>query len=192
MIDKVIHTMKTDIVKLVVKIKGFGMSSDEFDKETGSSDGLQRKQADLTCVHTLNEIHFHEIHVVPILSAVGTTADLTRRTDFVHLSRFHRSKMSFHQALDLIFELNEAAVRCSQDIFRARSSNNAQDSLAFVTKLTTGRLVNGSSYKGSDMVIKYLDLEPKIDAMTRDFLDPYWWKELSKETSSKILDGPLT
>ncbi|GKA14413.1 hypothetical protein Tco_0694059 [Tanacetum coccineum] len=38
-----------------------------------------------------------------------------------------------------------------------------------------------------DMVIKDLDLEPKIDAMMRGFLDPSWWKELSKETSSKIL-----
>ncbi|GJY94510.1 hypothetical protein Tco_0510871 [Tanacetum coccineum] len=38
---------------------------DEFDKETGSSDGLQPKQADLSCVHALNELHLHEIHVVP-------------------------------------------------------------------------------------------------------------------------------
>ncbi|GJY81715.1 hypothetical protein Tco_0494466 [Tanacetum coccineum] len=37
------------------------------------------------------------------------------------------------------------------------------------------------------MVIKDLDLKPKIDVMVRDFLDPSWWKELSKETSSKIL-----
>ncbi|GJV76698.1 hypothetical protein Tco_1508282 [Tanacetum coccineum] len=45
--DKVIHTVETDIVKLMVEIESFGMSSDEFDKETGSSDGLQPKQADL-------------------------------------------------------------------------------------------------------------------------------------------------
>ncbi|GJU46822.1 hypothetical protein Tco_1204088 [Tanacetum coccineum] len=64
--DKVIHTVETDIVKLMVEIKSFGMSSDEFDKETGSSDGLQPKQADMSCVHALNELHFHEIRVVPI------------------------------------------------------------------------------------------------------------------------------
>ncbi|GJV07640.1 hypothetical protein Tco_1345296 [Tanacetum coccineum] len=46
--DKVIHTMETDIVKLAVEIESFGMSSDEFDKETGSSNGLQPKQADMT------------------------------------------------------------------------------------------------------------------------------------------------
>ncbi|GKA14134.1 hypothetical protein Tco_0693780 [Tanacetum coccineum] len=62
--DKVIHTVEIDIVKLVVEIESFGMSSDEFDKETGSSDGLQPKQADLSCVHALNELHLHEIHVV--------------------------------------------------------------------------------------------------------------------------------
>ncbi|GJZ32995.1 hypothetical protein Tco_0578431 [Tanacetum coccineum] len=56
-----------------------------------------------------------------------------------------------------------------------------------VTKLATGRLVNGSSCDGINMVIKDLDLESKINAMMRDFLYPSLWKELSKETSSKIL-----
>ncbi|GKD15284.1 hypothetical protein Tco_1199691, partial [Tanacetum coccineum] len=50
--------------KLVVEIKCFGRSSDEFNKETGSSDRLQPKQADLSCVHALNELHLHEIRVV--------------------------------------------------------------------------------------------------------------------------------
>nr|GFA63847.1 hypothetical protein [Tanacetum cinerariifolium] len=66
--DKVIHTVKTDIVKLLVEIESFGMNSDEFDTKTGSSDGLQPKQADLSCVHALNELHLHEIHVVPSLT----------------------------------------------------------------------------------------------------------------------------
>ncbi|GKD58699.1 hypothetical protein Tco_1296208 [Tanacetum coccineum] len=63
--DKVIHTVEIDIVKLVVEIKSFVMSSDEFDKETGSSDGLQPKQADLSCIHALNKLHLNEICVVP-------------------------------------------------------------------------------------------------------------------------------
>ncbi|GKF28638.1 hypothetical protein Tco_0094980, partial [Tanacetum coccineum] len=63
--DKVIHTVETDIVKLVVEIKSFGMSSNEFDKEIVSVDELQLRQADLSCVHALNELHLHEIHVVP-------------------------------------------------------------------------------------------------------------------------------
>nr|GEW50204.1 hypothetical protein [Tanacetum cinerariifolium] len=63
--DKVIHNVETDIVKLVVKIESFGMSSDEFDNETGLSDGLQPKQADLICVHALNKLHLHEIRVIP-------------------------------------------------------------------------------------------------------------------------------
>ncbi|GJZ41031.1 hypothetical protein Tco_0587917 [Tanacetum coccineum] len=62
--DKVNHAVETDIVKLVVEIKNFGMSADELDKEIGSSDGLQPKQANLSCVHALNELHLHEIHVV--------------------------------------------------------------------------------------------------------------------------------
>ncbi|GKF10420.1 hypothetical protein Tco_0048346, partial [Tanacetum coccineum] len=55
--------------------------------------------------------------------------------------------------------------------------------------LTTRRLIDGSPCGGIDMVIKDLDLEPKIDAMLREFLDPSWCKELSKETSIKILPG---
>ncbi|GJZ74314.1 hypothetical protein Tco_0638460, partial [Tanacetum coccineum] len=57
--EKVIYT-----VEIEVEIESFGMSSNEFDKETGSSDGLQPKQEDLSCVHALNELHLHEIHVV--------------------------------------------------------------------------------------------------------------------------------
>ncbi|GJY57020.1 hypothetical protein Tco_0456135, partial [Tanacetum coccineum] len=62
--DKVNHAMETDMVKLVVEIESFGMCADEMDKETGSSDGLQLKQVDLSCVHALNEPHLHEIHVI--------------------------------------------------------------------------------------------------------------------------------
>nr|GFC45499.1 hypothetical protein [Tanacetum cinerariifolium] len=41
--DMVIHTAKTDMMKLVVEIEYFGMSADDFDKETGSSDGVATK-----------------------------------------------------------------------------------------------------------------------------------------------------
>nr|GEW62080.1 retrotransposon protein, putative, unclassified [Tanacetum cinerariifolium] len=53
------------MMELVVEIKFVGMSADAFDKKTGSSNGLQPEQADLNCVHVLNEPHLHEIHVVP-------------------------------------------------------------------------------------------------------------------------------
>ncbi|GJZ37807.1 hypothetical protein Tco_0583998, partial [Tanacetum coccineum] len=55
--DKVIHTVETDIVKLVVEIESFGMSSDEFNKETVSVDELQLRQADLSCVHALDKLY---------------------------------------------------------------------------------------------------------------------------------------
>nr|GEY33274.1 hypothetical protein [Tanacetum cinerariifolium] len=62
--DKVIHNVKTGIVKLVVEIKSFGMSFDDFDKEIVSIDELQLKQVDLSYVHALNKLHLHEIRVV--------------------------------------------------------------------------------------------------------------------------------
>ncbi|GKD75326.1 hypothetical protein Tco_1333608 [Tanacetum coccineum] len=57
----------TDMVKLVVEIESFGMSADELDKETGSSDGLQPKAyGGSELVHYINEPHLHEImFVVP-------------------------------------------------------------------------------------------------------------------------------
>nr|GFC38143.1 hypothetical protein [Tanacetum cinerariifolium] len=62
--DKVIHVVETDIVKLVVKFESFDMSADKFDEETGSSDGLQPRQADLGYDHALNELYLHEIRVI--------------------------------------------------------------------------------------------------------------------------------
>ncbi|GJW95568.1 hypothetical protein Tco_0946199 [Tanacetum coccineum] len=60
-----LNIVETDIVKLVDEIERFSKSSDENDKETVSSDELQRKQADLSCVHALNELHLDEIRIVP-------------------------------------------------------------------------------------------------------------------------------
>ncbi|GJX13188.1 hypothetical protein Tco_0204946 [Tanacetum coccineum] len=66
--------------------------------------------------------------------------------------------------------------------FRARLDGGR---IIEVTKLTTGLLVNGSSCDGIDMVIKDLDLEPKD--IIAEFCNPSRWKELSKESGSKIL-----
>nr|GEX19796.1 hypothetical protein [Tanacetum cinerariifolium] len=71
--DKVIHNVETKIVKLVVEIESFGMSYDKLDKKIGSSDGLKPKQADLSCVHILNELYLHEIHDVLIPTANSVT-----------------------------------------------------------------------------------------------------------------------
>nr|GEV73040.1 hypothetical protein [Tanacetum cinerariifolium] len=105
-----------------------------------------------------------------ILSVVGTTADSTRSSNFVHLE-----VVSEQDVLSSSVELD----------FRARLGGGFFG--VEVTKLTTGRLINGSSCDEIDMVIKNLNLDPKVDAMMRDFLDPSRWKELSKESGSKIL-----
>nr|GEZ24178.1 hypothetical protein [Tanacetum cinerariifolium] len=63
--DMVIHTTTIEMMELVAEIKCVAMNADKFDKETGSSNGLQPKQADLSYVPTLNEPHLHKIHVVP-------------------------------------------------------------------------------------------------------------------------------
>nr|GEX75106.1 integrase, catalytic region, zinc finger, CCHC-type, peptidase aspartic, catalytic [Tanacetum cinerariifolium] len=50
---------------LVVEIDVGGMTADVVDKVTCSSDDVQPKQVDLKCAHALNELHWHDIHVVP-------------------------------------------------------------------------------------------------------------------------------
>nr|GEV36958.1 hypothetical protein [Tanacetum cinerariifolium] len=44
----VIHTAKIEMMKLVVEIECVGTNDDEFDKETGASDGLQPEQIELS------------------------------------------------------------------------------------------------------------------------------------------------
>ncbi|GJY25756.1 hypothetical protein Tco_0400482 [Tanacetum coccineum] len=77
---------------------------------------------------------------------MGTTTNFALRSDFIYFEGFGLGEMSFHHTLDLIFELDE-------------------------TTLATGRLVNGLPCDRIDMIIEDLDLEPKIDAMVREFLE---------------------
>nr|GFC70050.1 hypothetical protein [Tanacetum cinerariifolium] len=64
MTEMVIHNAKTKMMRLMVEIECVGKIADAFDKETGSSDGLQPEQVDLNYIHALNEPHLHEIRVV--------------------------------------------------------------------------------------------------------------------------------
>nr|GEW55236.1 hypothetical protein [Tanacetum cinerariifolium] len=56
-----------------------------------------------------------------------------------------------------------------------------------IANLAIGSAVSLTLKMKRDMIIENLDLEPKIDAMTRDFSNPSRWKELSKEMGSEIL-----
>nr|GEW67279.1 hypothetical protein [Tanacetum cinerariifolium] len=60
----VIHTEKTEMMRLVVEIEYVDKIADVFDKATGLFDGLQPEQVDLNYVHALNEPRLHDIHVV--------------------------------------------------------------------------------------------------------------------------------
>ncbi|GKC62299.1 hypothetical protein Tco_1094897 [Tanacetum coccineum] len=110
--DKVIHTVETDIVKLVVEIESFGMSSDEFDKETGSSDGLQPKQADLSCVHALNELHLHEIRVVPRGRA---NKEQNNESVTAELERYKERVKTFEQRLNIDLSSREKMIDSQMD-----------------------------------------------------------------------------
>nr|GEV78920.1 hypothetical protein [Tanacetum cinerariifolium] len=72
--DKEIYTIEADIVRLMDETESFGKTSDEFDKETGSSDRFLPKKVDMSCVHALNELHSHEIRVVPTPDRITLSA----------------------------------------------------------------------------------------------------------------------
>nr|GEV32628.1 retrovirus-related Pol polyprotein from transposon TNT 1-94 [Tanacetum cinerariifolium] len=102
----VIHTVETDIVKLVVEIESFDMSSDEFDKETGSPDGLQPKQVDLSYVHALSKLYLHEIRVV--LSCL----DCSLVSRLWMLKTYDREPFSAHELhLEVAFRKNTCFIQ---------------------------------------------------------------------------------
>ncbi|GKG53171.1 hypothetical protein Tco_0552439, partial [Tanacetum coccineum] len=57
--DKVNHTVKMDMLKLVVEVGCFGKCVDEFDKVAVLFGEMQLKQEDRSYVHALNELHLH-------------------------------------------------------------------------------------------------------------------------------------
>nr|GEV50774.1 hypothetical protein [Tanacetum cinerariifolium] len=63
--DIVFHMEKTGMLMLVVEIDVGGMTADVVDKLTFSSDYVQPRQVDLRCAHSLTELHWDDIHVVP-------------------------------------------------------------------------------------------------------------------------------
>ncbi|GJY50067.1 hypothetical protein Tco_0440023 [Tanacetum coccineum] len=124
--------MENDIVKLVVEIESFGMSSDEFDKETVSSDGLQPKQADLSYVHALNKLHLHEIHVVPCnmklinISYVQVPNQFDISHKFAPLMR-KESYISFPTLVDDCQHPKESL--CQQELYIPIRVNEARDTV---------------------------------------------------------------
>nr|GFA50297.1 hypothetical protein [Tanacetum cinerariifolium] len=77
--DMVIHTAKTYMMKLVVEIECFGMSADEFDKKTRSSDGLQPKQADLSCVHCWVILVINPLYLTTVSFGVDAAMDFKEK-----------------------------------------------------------------------------------------------------------------
>nr|GEZ48322.1 hypothetical protein [Tanacetum cinerariifolium] len=82
---------------------------------------LKLDEAAVGCTWDILRMHIQQRLVRDLLCNTecrGTTADLTWGSDSVHLSRLHRSKVSFHKVFDLILKLDEAAVGCTRDILR--------------------------------------------------------------------------
>ncbi|GKA61956.1 hypothetical protein Tco_0761475 [Tanacetum coccineum] len=104
-----------------------------------------------------------------ILSVIGTTTNFARRSDFVYLDGFGLREMSFHHTLDLIFELDKTTVRCTQDIMKHRDSLDRFSEVSWV--IPTFIVIEGEPCDRIDIIIEDLDLEPKIDAIVRDFLE---------------------
>ncbi|GKA32744.1 hypothetical protein Tco_0719111 [Tanacetum coccineum] len=120
--------------------------------------------------------HNQDLHRVPL----GILPHILALCSFDDLSSSNHFEL-LHLKKTLIFRDYAEALNVSfLDYFRYCGFFGVE-----VTKLTTGRLVNGSSCDGIVMVIKNLDLEPK-DIIAK-FCGPSRWKELSKESGSKIL-----
>ncbi|GJW12484.1 hypothetical protein Tco_1578311 [Tanacetum coccineum] len=64
-IQEVLHTVKIDMVKLIVDVENSCKSVDEIDKENVSFDEMQLKLEDRSCFHASDELNLHVVHVVP-------------------------------------------------------------------------------------------------------------------------------
>nr|GEV05932.1 hypothetical protein [Tanacetum cinerariifolium] len=126
------------------------------------------------------------------------------KNELTKLKRWFGSNVSFHQVLDLIFKLNETTVECTQDILRQRDfldrfcevswviptfvvmdGEVLKDLLRFfgtlITKFATSSVLNFALKRVRDMIIKNLDLQPKFNAMMREF----WSKSLKRVCASE-------
>ncbi|GJZ04201.1 hypothetical protein Tco_0537476 [Tanacetum coccineum] len=132
------------MVKLVVEIECFGMSFDEFDKETVSSDGLQPKQADLSCVHALNEPHLHEIHVVPSKHEADQRGKCFKKHVFTLkiFSQLHIVASDSPEVIDKKAYMVNLGFSANPNWFIATAAGDEQADL----------LKQGDSNTGSDMV----------------------------------------
>nr|GEX08632.1 hypothetical protein [Tanacetum cinerariifolium] len=173
--DKVIHTTKTDMVKLVVEIKSFGMSADELDKETGSSDGLQPKQAGLSCVHALNELHLYEIHVVPNMHEVDQYSYDELFTLKLHHGRFtrlpgRRYNLGEISYLDLI-DCHLLFIEGNMPRFKEVDVYVEEDFLVVEQHMIEVRFINEHS-KG--LVIREIVQEVGLNEVAREYLGNKW------------------
>ncbi|GJS25696.1 hypothetical protein Tco_0454328 [Tanacetum coccineum] len=133
--DKVIHTVETDMVKLVVEIECFGKSFDEFDKEIGSSDGLLPKQADLSCVHALNEPHLHEIHVVPSRLRHDKEFYILDSRGAIPTKQADADAKTAIQEMDCIQEMAEYSQKWHNGTSRGRSTKTSDGLVAIQAQL---------------------------------------------------------
>ncbi|GJY80601.1 reverse transcriptase domain-containing protein [Tanacetum coccineum] len=110
-----------------------------------------------------------EMMYMPSSKVYNTTSTLNILVDICNMDENRSSALN----------LTNRNIRCHQDCFaqvaseqdELQSSIGLDSQIRWRSDLATGRLVNGSSCDGSDMVIKDLDLEPKIDAIMREFLE---------------------
>ncbi|GJZ36793.1 hypothetical protein Tco_0582984 [Tanacetum coccineum] len=157
--DKVNYTVETDMVKLVIEIECFDMSFDEFDKETGSFDGMQPKQADLSCVHALNEPHLHEIHVVP---------NKHEADQYVHVIKLVYGK-ACHLPIEIKHKAHWALKQCNMDLTLASKSYLMQ--LNKLAELRDGAYENTKIYK--EQTKKWHDSKLRSD---KDFKNSFNFK----------------
>nr|GEW81334.1 putative reverse transcriptase domain-containing protein [Tanacetum cinerariifolium] len=97
--DMVIHTAKTEMMTLVVKIECVGMNFDEFDKETRSSDGLQTKQADLRQLKELYDKGF----IRPSSSPWGAPVMFVKKNDAVFMDLMNRVYRPYFDKFVIVF-----------------------------------------------------------------------------------------
>nr|GFA58035.1 hypothetical protein [Tanacetum cinerariifolium] len=86
--------------------------------------------------------------------------------------------LGYSKPFDTLADLGPCNIKCHRDHYKSRMKKQFYS----LEQLASGRLVDGSPCGRIEMVIKDLDVKPKIDAMMKDFL----YLELGKNDSAFI------
>nr|GEU49400.1 hypothetical protein [Tanacetum cinerariifolium] len=138
---------------------GYGKNGGKVCRETGLSDGLLPKQAVLICVHALNKLHSHEIHVVLNADEDVTLVDVDV---VVEVDTHIQGRMAVSQAKAYNFDLQHfEKVLSMPDTDKPEPAKVEEVLEASAPKRRKGVVIQDPEETAIASVIMHIEVKPK-------------------------------